>query len=302
MDRKITREEGVILLVRALVCLTFLGRAWQHIRWDAPLRVILWRQQLLEPLINSLGMSWQEWVSSPAVDAGINNTGHAMGYFYVCCAVAACVVKPGQIWSQRLLAAGGALLVFLGFIYFMDKGYRWGQWAEYSLQMSGPFFLLAAIRGHMHTTTFQFALKVGIALTFIGHGLYAAGIYPQPGPFVTMIMNGMRVSEDTARELLTAAGYLDFLVAGLLFVPHLWRPACYYTAFWGFATAGARLVSYYDPVNTIGWLDGWLHQCLLRLIHGGMPLVLLLIISYRKPVQKENAVQAPMDSYGAAAC
>ncbi len=276
MKRDITREDGVILLCRLLVCFTFLGRAWQHLRWDAPLRVILWRQKLLEPVVNLFDVSWREWVTSPAVDAGINHTGHLIGLFYLFCAIAAFRVTSNRAGLQRLLAAGGAMLCFLGFLYFLDKGMRWGQWAEYSLQFSGPFFLIAVIRGKAGSKTLHFALKAAIALTFIGHGLYAVGYYPQPGNFVTMIMNGMHVSEDMARGLLKGAGYIDFVIAALLFAPVVWRPACYYMVFWGFATALARIVSYYDPINWVGWLDGWMHQCLYRLIHGGMPLVLLL--------------------------
>lgn len=301
MIRNKTREDVLITICRVLVCLTFLGRAWQHLRWDAPLRAIFWRQSLLKPVVEGwFGMAWRDYVSSPAVDAGINHLGHAMGWFYLLCAGAACVVTVKKIWAQRLLAAGGLMLCFLGFLYFVDKSFRWGQWAEYSLQFGSPFFLIYAVRGAASTRSFQLALKIAIALTFVGHGLYAAGYYPQPGHFVTMIMNGVHVSEDVARGMLRGAGWLDFLMAALLFVPHAWRPACYYIVFWGFATALARLVSYYDPINIMGWLDGWLHQCLYRLVHGGMPLVLLLAVDHLGAKEKRAEPMAPVGPVPAA--
>lgn len=283
------REIHLMRLFRALVCLTFLGRAWQHLRWDAPFRGLLWKQGWLEPIVTGLfNIPWREWVSDPAVDTGIQTTIRLFGVFYVICAVVTLIVRKDQKWAHWLLGAGSVALCFLGFLYFLEKGFRIGQWVEYSLQFGSPLMLVFSIKGGLNQPRLQLAIKIAIALTFIGHGLYAAGIYPMPGHFVTMLMNGLGVGENAARGLLVWAGYLDFVAATALFIPKLEKPALYYMVFWGFVTAAARLVSYYDGTNIIGWLDGWLYQCIYRLVHGGIPLILLLAL---RPKAQSEAVQ-----------
>ena len=271
-------ERMIIRMLRALVCCVFLGRAWQHLRWDAPFRAVLWKQSWMEPVVEFFGVSWRDWVSHAAFDQGIQTSIKLFGAFYLLCAVLALVVNKRHVWAHWLLALGSLMLFSLGFLYFLEKGFRIGQWVEYSLQFSSPVFLIAAFYGHLADIRTRFWLKVAIALTFIGHGLYAAGIYPMPGHFVTMLMNGLGLTEDASRQLLVWAGYADFVAAMALFIPKLERSALYYMIFWGFATALARMVSYYDAQNLIGWIDGWLYQCIYRLVHGGLPLILLMAL------------------------
>lgn len=274
-----TNDEHLILWCRILVCITFLGRAWQHLRWDAPFRTLLWNQKLMEPIVTGFyGMPWRDWVSDLSIDTAIQGSIRVTGVFYLLCAVVALFVTSKNRILQGIMIAGAAMLFGLSLLYFMDKYYRIGQLLEYSLQFSAPLFLLAALRGHLRDAGFIFGLKCAIAATFIGHGLYAAGIYPMPGNFVTMIMNGIHVSEDTARTLLLVAGIADFAVAVFLFVPNLEKFAACYTIFWGGATAFARLVSYYDSTQILGWLDAWGYQWAYRVTHGGMPILLLLLL------------------------
>ena len=278
MKNQWMNETRLVFALRLLVCCTFLGRAYQHIRWEAPYRALLWSQHKMEPLITGVfGVEWRDWVNNTAVDMGIQNAINITGWFYLLCAVLALTVSGKTKFQQFVLAFGGAMLFFLAYLYFLDKGSRIGQWIEYSLQFGGPIFLIAAVRGHICHPKLVFSFKVAIALTFIGHGLYAAGIYPQPGNFVTMLMNGVGLSEDMSRQLLVAAGYLDFIAAALIFFPAVNRPALAYMAFWGFATALARMVSYYDPIHIGGWLDAWAFQTIYRMIHGGAPLLLMFI-------------------------
>lgn len=281
--KHLERDKLLIVLCRVLVCCTFLGRAWQHLRWDAPVRALLWKQELMEPLISGIfGIAWRDWVTRLSVDSGIQGSVRVMGVIYLLCAVAALTVRAGNKIGEAVLALGSALLFVLSCLYFIDQYYRWGQLMEYTLQWSGPIFLLAALHGGLRKPRFIFLLKVATALTFIGHGLYAAGIYPMPGHFVTMVMNGLGTSEDAARMLLVFAGYADFMIAICLFVPYLQRPAIGYAVFWGFATAAARMVSHFDGGAVAVWLDSWTYQTVYRLIHGGLPLVLWFLATARE--------------------
>lgn len=63
-------------------------------------------------------------------------------------------------------------------------------------------------------------------------------------------------SDATASGFLKLMGFLDFVVAGLLFVPRVARPALLYMVAWGFFTALARIWANFD----IGDVMGHLHQ------------------------------------------
>jgi hypothetical protein len=264
----------LILGLQLGACFVFLGRAWQHIRWDAPLRTLLWNQRLMEPIVESFfGMSWREWASSPTVDAAIQNTIKGMGFFYLVCAVLVWFAKPKGRIIHGILIAGSALLLFLSWLYFLENWQRIGQLIEYTLQWTLPVFLVLALRGRPAWPKLIMWLKIAIALTFVGHGLYAVGYYPRPGHFVTMTMNALSIEQQTAEQLLYVAGLLDFAVAVLIFIPRAATPALLYDAFWGFLTALARMVAYFDPNDLGGWASGWIHQTLFRLPHGLIPLL-----------------------------
>ena len=129
------------------------------------------------------------------------------------------------------------------------------------------------------------------ATTFFCHGLYAVGFYPQPGEWVVWIMEVFRLSEPMGRLFLKAAGMLDFVVAvGFViktqrhkgwtmgknsFVPLcLWGIAAY-ACFWGFATALGRLVGPLAIASTLQTFDEYWFEMAVRLVHGGVPLVML---------------------------
>ena len=118
-------------------------------------------------------------------------------------------------------------------------------------------------------------MKIAIAMTFAGHGLYAIGFHPVPGHFIDMTISILGVSESQARALILGAGILDLLAAASLFVPSLFRPALVYAACWGFLTAAARPVSLY-------FLDGdtwnqayWFVEALCRVPHFALPLAVM---------------------------
>jgi hypothetical protein len=122
--------------------------------------------------------------------------------------------------------------------------------------------------------------RLAVAGTFVGHGLYAAGIHPVPGPFIDMVILHFGVTESSARHMLLLFGLLDFAVGAAMLLPHrLARFFLLYAAIWGGLTALARIGWHFDAGRPgLGW-DIWISEVLMRAPHAGIPLWLLL----RKP-------------------
>lgn len=275
-------QQQALLLCRLLTCCVFLGRAYQHLRWDAPFRAVLWKRSWAEPIVTGIfDIPWTTWLTDLSVDAGIQTLIRVHGSIYLVCAILV-VLQLRQLWAQIVLGFGGCLLFLLAALYTVENHYRLGQFVEYSLQFGAPFFYIAMLRGWTLKPIFIHGVKVAIALTFIGHGMYAMGYYPVPGHFVTMSMETLGLSEPHARMYLSIAGYLDFLVAILIFVPKLERPTLIYAAIWGTLTALARIVAGFEINFPVTWLDLWAHQSLFRLVHGGMPIVLLILLRQKQ--------------------
>lgn len=127
-----------------------------------------------------------------------------------------------------------------------------------------PIALILVWRNRV--TTGAWVLRIGIAATFLGHGIESI----QENPiFVDYLLAastriGLEATELTARQALAAIGYIDIAAAVLLLV----RPAriiLYYLIAWGFITALARIVH-----------SEWqgLYDFLLRTPHWASPLAL----------------------------
>jgi len=113
-------------------------------------------------------------------------------------------------------------------------------------------------------------LRIGAALTFIGHGIAALEHNPH---FIDLILTAgerllsVQVSEDTARQALTIIGVVDVAVALNLLWAQLPAVAIWMT-FWGLLTAASRLVYFgVDP----GYVE-----FLIRAVNGGAPLALAI--------------------------
>ena len=117
----------------------------------------------------------------------------------------------------------------------------------------------------------EWLLRLSIAATFAGHGLEALF---QRGHFVDLIVMsadntlGWRIAEPDARTLLAIVGSVDMLVALLILVPTRQRLLVIWLAFWGLLTAASRITHQGNFTH--------LDDTLVRLVHGGAPLALLV--------------------------
>lgn len=270
-----------LLILRILVMTIFLGRAWQHLFWDIPFRTFFWDEALLTSTVNLFGMSWQDYISNMQIAYWQESIVQIMGLFYAALGGLVYFAKANRKWIKYLLYLGSFLLFCLSLLYWKEQFYRIGQLIEYTIQWFTPILLIIAIYHTPNNFKFRFIIKTIVALTFVGHGLYAFGYYPIPGSFMEMTIDGFHLKDSDARNLLKIAGVIDFVAAVSLFLPYVYKPALIYCIVWGFATALARIIVNYDAQFPIDTLHQWLHETIYRLPHGGVPLVLFILLKNR---------------------
>lgn len=295
-DREEKGQSWANRCLKFAVFAVFLGTVWQLLRWDSPLRSLLWKEDWMAPLVQMFGVSWESFVTSPQVDQAIVFIGRFMGVLCMTAAAATWSLRQRPRLSRPFIGAGVLVLIVVDSLFYIGKYFQLGMLIEHSLQWSCGLFLLASAREPRWTATRIMWLKLAVSLTFIGHGLYAVGYHPRPGQFVSMIMRCLPLEESSARLFLTTAGWIDFFVAGAIWLPRIARPALLYCAFWGLLTALARPYAYFDADNLLGWSESWLHPFLIRIIHGIAPVTLWLVL--QRGVSAEEAVHQPLRGEG----
>jgi len=267
-----------LLLLQVCVCLIFLGRAYQHLFWDAPFRAFFWNESLLKPVVeNWFGGNWKTYSTSLTTDSWIEFFKHAVGFMYLLMGVGALFVQKLSKKSAVFLPIGSMCLIILSLLYCREKFFHVGQFFEYTAQFTAPLLLYLWCKTRLYRERLIQLGLIACALTFVCHGLYAVGYYPRPGTFVDMTISSLHVDEATAHLILQIAGYLDFVVALLIFIPQTQKVALLYMVFWGFLTAFARVYAYFIPSLAIDTLSQWWFETAFRLIHGGLPLFVYLV-------------------------
>ncbi len=266
-------------LIQFATITVFLGRAWQHWRWDAPYRTLLWDEQWMSHMVAKLlGMDWSTYIASVPVENAIQYGIKGIGLFYLSCAVVAFFIKSLPKLGRYWLGLGAISLAILALLYCKERFFSIGQFFEYTLQFGSPLLLIYLTTNPIISNKLLHVIKVAIALTFTAHGLYALGFYPRPVHFMEMTMNILGIYEEQAIQFLNIAGILDFIISIGLFLPWRWAKYCLaYAVFWGASTTAARIWAYFDWE----WLDyvlvQWLHESVMRFPHFLVPLAVFVI-------------------------
>lgn len=252
------------LWLKWCVSLTLLARGWLTWRGDSQIRGLVWNEDFWS---GHIGMSWSDFAKQS--DPWISNGLTVLGIGLMLLAIAP--------WLRGKLAAGMlwaafAVLLLDGFAQWFASDYDLGMGIEHSLQIGTPLILLFA-----GARRWDVVVRVLIALTFVGHGLYAFGLHPVPLIYQTMTMTLLGVGQETGLLVLKVMGVLDFLAAIALFVRPLRLVALGYMVLWGGATALARLVAHVGLERPSYGLDPWIAEMLVRSSHWMIPLVLLLM-------------------------
>ncbi len=272
----LTKEKRFIILQVTCVVI-FAGRAWQHLFWDAPFRSILWDQALLEDFVlRHLEMDWNEYATDVRIDNNIQRFIQCTGVLFALSAISVFTIKKYIKLSTGIITLGIFILMLTAFASFKTKFFQIGEWLEFGTQIFSPVIYLLLIHKILSHKKLITLAKIAISITFIGHGFYAFGYYPQPGNYVDMVINITGSQEDLVRAFLRLVGALDFTAAILIFIPNTNKPALVYCIFWGFLTAAARIVSLFDFDFALQTLHQSLHLTVYRLSHSLLPLWVLV--------------------------
>lgn len=275
----------LIWLLRLSAFTVFLGRGWEHIITDAPFRAVLWDQNLMEGIVTTLtGLTWKEYAGSSTCNFVIDATIKITGLFYLLCSFVSLFIQNKHKRLSKLLILGTLLLTTLSVLFYKSKFLLFGQFIEYSCQMLSPLFLYLVLFQKIHLPKFNFMLKVAIALTFLGHGLYALGIYITPGIWTDMALSslnfiGIYPSVDQVKNIIYLAGILDIILVIGIFFPNKWStPFLLWASIWGLLTALSRVIGFMNIDSNWHTLMQWLPQTILRLPHTIIPVTVLVII------------------------
>ncbi len=263
----------LIRILQIVCALLLAGRAWEHFFFDPPYRAIFWNPVWMSFWVEGvLGMTWEDFLAHPHTDPYTQTLVRWLG---VCLLLAA----MGSLLAQRKwkivglgLWISALILAFHNFCAFANKGYQIAQLIEQAAQIFTPILLYLLV--YKRAERVMFFTKIAIALTFLGHGLYAMGFHPVPGIFIEMFVRTLGFTEAGARTFLWWVGWLDIVVAVGIFVPKLDQIVLAYAIVWGFLTAFARLTSFVS-LDYFFWisLHQWLFEFLVRIPHFMLPIL-----------------------------
>lgn len=275
-------------LLAVCAALIFIGRGYGYIFWGSPIRVLVWDQDIMEPVVVFFGSDWEAFASDLRVDDALSLVTQTIGvYFVLCGLVALAAVRSVRRWFVPLLTLGAILLLGHALLEMKDHFYYYAQFFEHAIQVGTPLLLVGLLRGASADRLLT-TIRIVVALTFAAHGLYAIGFYDVPAHFVNMTMGILGVGESTARTFLWWAGFLDLIVAVGVFIPRVARWAFAYAVVWGLLTALARVVYGWNFGDVAASVHGYLYQTVFRLPHGLVPLVGWLMVKCRAHTVKES--------------
>jgi hypothetical protein len=283
-----SRDQKFIFIIKLALILMLLGRAWQHFFWGTPYRIIIWNESLLSPLFtNFFQITWQDWATSTTVNNSLKFFNQFLGMFYLMMSLLVFKINKNFHKLKYFLPLTSISLFVLSFLYYMEKFFMTGMLIEFASQFSLPMILYFAIFKENFYSRFNLFFKFVVALTFLGHGLFAVGFHPVPGPFIDMVISVFQVSETWARNFLLFMGLIDIFVCVLIFIPDFEIIVLRFATFWGLTTAMARIVAHINIELAAMTLNQWIMEVLTRLPHGLLPLAMLLYIKTKKvPLEK----------------
>lgn len=283
-----------LVILQLLVSLLLLSRGWLTWRWDSPIRDLIWEEKWWSPVLAKYDVTWSHFARTS--DLWITPGLERMGIFLIATALILWLAGVSRLrWLRWILVPASLILVLDAFSRWVGKDMQTGILMEYALSTVAPIALLiylgrgsslSIVRGRIVT----WLLLIATALTFAGHGLYAMGHYSVPLDFRMMTTEILPVTEEGSLTFLKIAGWLDFVVVGLLFIPMTRSVALVYMLCWGGATSLARILTYYEPDLPWNGMDPWLAEALVRTPHWLVPLWLLLQLRRSK---KETHTEAP---------
>ncbi|MGI9527663.1 MAG: hypothetical protein ACR2MS_11200, partial [Weeksellaceae bacterium] len=257
----------------------FFGRSIESLLWEVPLRAFFWDEGWLKPIIEGVfNYDWYAYSTNPMIDQGIQVLNDILGGLLTLSTLAVIFLYQGKFepYAKVFIIIGSIIVGIILLLEYKEKFYHLAQFLEGFIQFFTPIVLLLFLNQSLDLHKTKIVLKLIVAFTFIGHGLYAVNLYATPGNFIDMIIVLLGFSEPMAKNFLILIGYFDILLIVLLLIPYTEKLALYYAIIWGLLTALARF-AYYFKLNgyDISSLEA-IHATIYRLPHGLVPLSILL--------------------------
>ncbi|MEZ5003391.1 MAG: hypothetical protein R2730_10200 [Chitinophagales bacterium] len=180
--------------------------------------------------------------------------------------------------AKLLLAVSAFIILLHAFASFTTSKLHPNAPLEYMTRLALPLlciYLMSHSIPSLKSKFVTFWLPFIIGITFFAHGLYALRFFPIPQSFLMMTSNILKTPRAVTFNFLYLVGFIDILLLIGIFIKPIRKIFIYYAIIWGFLTALARLVAYYNPANLNEYMLLWLPQFLIRTGHYLLPLSLL---------------------------
>lgn len=275
-------------ILKLSVSFILIGKGYEYLFWDTPIRAYFTSYPHLGGLFDLMGWDWHNYINNLFYDNLYMIIGKIIAFLYIITAIVIWVKQLFKL-TRFLLISSSIICIFFYLSYWKEHFFQIGFLLESSIQMFTPLIYYLYIKNKINTLKLEWILKILVATTFVGHGLYAIGFHPTPGHFIDMVIYITGADEPSARVLLSMAGVIDFAIAILLLVFKLETiyPVLYYFIFWGLWTSFARLLSGFSmSISWFSFHQEWFKVC-YRLGHAFIPYALLIINNKTKlPFQK----------------
>lgn len=152
---------------------------------------------------------------------------------------------------------------------FYQSSFLPHQFIEHTLMMVTPLLYLGGLKYGM--SKINNFMRMAVALTFVGHGVFAVSWGAIPSHFAGMTNYILGLEGDSIKVFLMIMGLFDFLASFLLFTRKVQTPALLYMVVWGVLTSMARFIYGFESDVLRGLLG-----TLYRFPHFIVPLMLLM--------------------------
>lgn len=264
------------------------SRGLMYIIFASPYRALLWEESLFSPVVKLFGFGWTEYANNS--DSWISILEVIIGIFLIITSTFFLFVKKdsSKIF-HHCIKASGLILLFHIYLHYLGHNHEFPIVPEYMVQGLTPWLFLSFLpylpenkynNWERPSTSVYFWTKAAVAMCFIGHGLYAFGIPYQPAGFVRLMSKTLFVEYETASALVKCVGLADIVLAILIYIKPVEKLSLGHIAYWGYATALSRVLAYVVIPGRLSNLNPWLLESSVRLIHGSLPLFLLLLLKW----------------------
>ena len=270
------QQRNTIILLRVSIIALFLGQAWECFRWKTNIsNLILDPQRFGNILEWYYDSSLHDIYTNKMTEGTLLAIDQSLGTLFLIAALSTIFISSKAHYLKWPIYLGTLGLGVICFADFYAKNFYVGQLLEHAAQLTIPVFLIS-VTNKWNSQRLHLFMKIALAITFIAHGFFAIGYYPQPGYFIDMMIKGLGVQEQIARNSLIFFGLLDFIFALAIFLPKVAKPALIYGIIWGFITALARISTNFSFDFISNSLSQYVHEFLIRTPHFILPLIILL--------------------------